>query len=289
MTAGRTASRRQGTAMGQRSARRIGMVAVTAVALAGCNAELPVDAGPAPSRSAPSDPPAVGEAAASSESAGSSGAGPTTDQTTTIAVYLVEGERLERVSRTVPKVPGIGAEALRSLLTGPTLAETRAGLETAIPTDTRLLGLTVSGGTATVDLSRAFESGGGTLGLTLRLAQVACTLNQFDSVDGVRFALGGELLSVFSGNGIVLDRPVSCASYRTYLPGARPATSSPATSSPATSSPSTIPSSTIPSSTTLAPDSGDIGTFEPGDDGVHGGPAPGSDEDCASTNPVGPC
>lgn len=284
--------------MGHRSAHRIGMVAVTALALAGCNAELPVDAGPAPSRSAPFDPPAVGEAAASSQSAGSSGAGPTSDQTTTIAVYLIEGERLERVSRTVPEVAGIGAEALRALLAGPTLAETRAGLETAIPIDTRLLGLTVAGGTATVDLSRAFESGGGTLGLTLRLAQVACTLDQFDSVDGVRFALGGELLSVFSGNGIVLDRPVSCASYRTYLPGARPSgpppatsgssTTSPARPAPATPSPSTTPSTT-PSSTTVSPDSGDIGTFEPGDDGVHGGPAPGSDEDCASTNPVGPC
>lgn len=279
--------------MGHRSARRIGMVAVTALALAGCNAELPVDAGPAPSRSAPLDPPAAGEAAASSQSAGSSGAGPTSDETT-IAVYLIEGERLERVGRTVPEVPGIGAEALRALLAGPTLAETRAGLETAIPTDTRLLGLTVSGGTATVDLSRAFEFGGGTLGLTLRLAQVACTLDQFDSVDGVRFALGGELLSVFSGNGIVLDRPVSCTSYRTYLPGAAPsgpppATSRSSTTTAATPSPSTNPSSTTPSSTTLAPDSGDIGTFEPGDDGVHGGPAPGSDEDCASTNPVGPC
>jgi hypothetical protein len=284
--------------MGHRSARRIGMVAVTALALAGCNAELPVDAGPAPSRSAPLDPPAVGEASASSQSAGSSGSGPATDETTTIAVYLIEGELLERVSRTVPEVPGIGAEALRALLAGPTLAETRAGLETAIPTDTRLLGLTVSGGTATVDLSRAFESGGGTLGLTLRLAQVACTLDQFDSVDGVRFALGGELLSVFSGNGIVLDRPVNCASYHTYLPGGTPSGSPPATSgssttSPATPSsrttPSTTTSSTTPSSTTLAPDSGDIGTFEPGDDGVHGGPAPGSDEDCVSTNPVGPC
>ncbi len=82
---------------------------------------------------------------------------------------------------------------------------------------TRLLDLAISDGTAMVDLSRAFESGGGTLEVTLRLTQVACTLDQFESVEGVRFALEGELLNVFSGDGIVVDRPVSCASYRTYL------------------------------------------------------------------------
>ncbi len=198
-----------------------------------------------------------------------------------MAVYLIEGELLERVDRTVPDVATIGTEALRALLAGPTPAEARVGRATAIPIDTRLLGLTVSEGTATVDLSRAFESGGGTLGLTLRLAQVACTLDQFDSVDGVRL-LEGELLSVFSGDGIVLDRPVSCASYRTYLAGERASASSP-----------TMPTPRATPSSTTTPfdpgDSGDIGTFEPGADGIHGGPAPGSADDCAATRPIGPC
>ena len=92
--------------------------------------------------------------------------------------------------------------------------------------DTRFLGLSINAeGTARVDLSRDFESGGGSLGLTLRLAQVTCTLDDFPTVKGVRFALAGELVSVFSGNGIVLDKPVTCDSYRQYLaqPGAQPA------------------------------------------------------------------
>ncbi len=58
--------------------------------------------------------------------------------------------------------------------------------------------------------------------MTLRLAQVTCTLNQFPTIKGVRFALAGELVSVFSGDGIVIDRPVTCDSYRQVLgqPGA---------------------------------------------------------------------
>ncbi len=53
--------------------------------------------------------------------------------------------------------------------------------------------------------------------VTMRLAQVTCTVDQFPTVKGVRFALAGELVSVFAGDGIVLDKPVTCASYRDVL------------------------------------------------------------------------
>jgi len=130
-------------------------------------------------------------------------------------VWLVKGETLEAVTRTVPRVAGIGAEAVKALLAGPTSAETRSGFSTAVPSDTRFIGLAIDGnGVAKVDLTRDFESGGGSLGLTLRLGQVTCTLGQFPTIKGVRFALAGELVSVFSGNGIVIDKPVTCDSYR---------------------------------------------------------------------------
>ncbi len=267
----------------------IGLLAVAALGLVGCTQGEPADAGPAPTRSSPSDSPAAGEPVAGSEDPGSSEENSAPVATTTVAIYLTEGESLERVERTVPEVPRIGTEALRSLLAGPTATEATGGLGTAIPVGTRLLDLAISDGTATVDLSRAFESGGGTLGLTLRLAQVACTLDQFESVEGVRFALEGELLSVFSGDGIVVDRPVSCASYRTYLsePGSPGGL---ATTPTSRGTPSARPGPGATSTTTtLPPDPGDVGTFAPGADGVHGGPTPGSDEDCASTTPVGPC
>jgi len=130
-------------------------------------------------------------------------------------VWLIRGETLTAVTRAVPKVATIGAEAVKALLAGPTPAEARAGLSTAVPVDTRFLHLTIGAdGIAKVDLSRDFEAGGGSLGITLRLGQVTCTVGQFPTVKGVRFALAGELVSVFSGDGIVLDGPVTCDSYR---------------------------------------------------------------------------
>lgn len=191
--------------------------------LSSCGSERPSDAGPAPSRASSSE--ATVPAAAPDEEPATTGSSQpakksrTPAATTTVAAYLVKGEVLEKVTRRVPKVPGIGRQAMEALLAGPTPGESAAGVTTAIPDGTRLLGLVIEEGTATVDLSPAYESGGGTLGLTLRLAQVACTLDQFRTVDGVRFALAGRPVRVFSGNGIVLEEPVSCDDYRDHLPG----------------------------------------------------------------------
>ena len=140
--------------------------------------------------------------------------GPTTD----VTLYLTKGERLEPVTRTVPKVTRIGAETVKALLAGPTAEEQAAGLGTAVPTGTRFVDLNIAGGVARVDLSREFESGGGTLSLTMRLAQVVCTLDQFDTVDGVRLLLDGTLVDVFSGDGIVIDHPVGCADFPELQP-----------------------------------------------------------------------
>lgn len=185
-------------------------VAVLAIVATACGSDGAIDAGPVPGRpdttvTATAETPATTPAT-------------TTAGTTQVSVWLARGEKLEAVARAVPSVPRIGAEAVKALLAGPTTAETRNGFTTAIPKDTRFLDLTIDGaGIAKVDLSRDFESGGGTLGLTLRLAQVACTVGQFPTVKGVRFALNGELVNVFSGNGIVIDKPVTCDSYREVL------------------------------------------------------------------------
>jgi spore germination protein GerM len=143
-------------------------------------------------------------------------------------VYFTRGERVEAVTRVVARVPRIGGAAIEQLLAGPTAGESAAGYSTQIPDGTRLRGLTINDGIAVVDLSREFESGGGTLGLTLRLAQVACTLDAFPTVDGVRFALDGEVIDVFSGDGLVVDEPVACGDYtRVSGAGSAPPTAEP--------------------------------------------------------------
>ncbi len=179
---------------------------VSAVAACGTSGEGRVeDAGPLPTRPSSEASPA--------EAPAGSAAGATTD----VSIWLVRGEALDVVRRAVPKVPRIGAEAVKALLAGPSPDEQRRGLSTAIPAGTRFRGLTIESGVARVDLSRQFEAGGGGLGLMLRLAQVTCTVDQFESVSGVRFAIDGAPVSVLSGDGNVLDKPVTCDGYRRNL------------------------------------------------------------------------
>ncbi|MCA1656609.1 MAG: GerMN domain-containing protein, partial [Actinobacteria bacterium] len=147
-------------------------------------------------------------------SGSASGSGPTT----AVALYLTQGDTLHRIVRSVPKVAGIGAATLRALLAGPTPEEAKSGVGTAVPSGTRLLGLTIEGGVARVDLSRQFEVTGNEEAVTLSLAQVTCTLGQFDTVKGVRFALDGKDVSVLSGDGTVTDRPLTCDRYGRFEP-----------------------------------------------------------------------
>ena len=190
--------------------------AAAVLALTGCASgpTRPVVAGTVPSRPTTT----VGGGGGTGAGAGATTTTPPAAAgRTDVAVYFVRGDRLESVSRSVDKVPRIGAEAVKTLLAGPTDAERRAGLASAIPAGTQLNGLTIDGGLARVDLSRTFEAGGSGLGLTLRVAQVACTLDAFPTVTGVRFAFDGQLVGVVSGDGAVVDAPVSCETYRAYV------------------------------------------------------------------------
>jgi len=207
---------------------------VLALAVTACSGRGSVDAGPVPGRGATTTTVADGTAAGATAgqpagggatqpvggAAAPSANGPATTAArgeATVSVWLIREELAEAVPRTVPRVARIGAETVKALLAGPTAAESRSGFGTAVPPGTRFLNLTIDAGIAKVDLSRDFESGGGSLGVTLRLAQVACTVGQFPGVKGVRFLLAGKVVSVFTGDGIVLDQPVTCDSYRDVL------------------------------------------------------------------------
>lgn len=125
------------------------------------------------------------------------------------------------VLRTVPKSPATARAAMKALLAGPSAKERAASprITTLVPAGTELLGIEISGGLATVDLSAEFASGGGSFSVRGRLAQVAYTMTQFTTVDRVSFKLDGKPVSVFSSDGIVLDKPVTRASYRDdFLP-----------------------------------------------------------------------
>jgi germination protein M len=133
-------------------------------------------------------------------------------------VWLQRGARLWPVTRSGPRTVAVGRAAMQALLAGPTRQERRHGVGTVIPAGTTLLGLTLDHGTATVDLSSDYQAGGGALSMTVRLAQVVYTLTQFPTVKRVDFALDGRPVTVFSNEGIVLDRPQTRSDYESVLP-----------------------------------------------------------------------
>lgn len=134
-----------------------------------------------------------------------------------VAVYFLRDEHLAPVRRTAVG-PAVATQAIRALLRGPTASERATGLASAVPTGTRLRSLTVARGTATIDLSRRFGSGGGSLSMTARLGQVTYTLTQFPTVQRVVYLIEGRRVRALGGEGVLVDRPQTRARYERGRP-----------------------------------------------------------------------
>ncbi len=125
-----------------------------------------------------------------------------------IKVYFAYNEKMQPAARTTTAgTRALLKSALQSLLAGPTSSERAGGLSTMVPKGTKLLGVSISANVATVDFNAAFASGGGSLSMFDRLAQVVYTATQFPGVDAVTFKLDGKTVTVFGGDGIVLNAP----------------------------------------------------------------------------------
>jgi hypothetical protein len=125
-----------------------------------------------------------------------------------VTVYYVRGEHLGVGIHRIDGTEAVAAAALEELLAGPTEEEVEVGLTSEIPEGTRLLGIDVVNGTATVDLSGEFESGGGSLSMQLRVAQVVYTLTAFPTIDRVTFMIDGAPVEAIGGEGVLVDPPV---------------------------------------------------------------------------------
>jgi germination protein M len=151
------------------------------------------------------------------------------DATTTVTLYFIApgGDTpgraepfLVAVQREIPATQRIALATLRELVDGPSAAEAAMidGISTAVPAQTLVLDVTLADRVATVDLSREFESGGGSFSMFSRLAQVVYTVTQFPTVDEVVFELDGRPVTVFSNEGIEIDGPTSRADWVDLLP-----------------------------------------------------------------------
>ncbi|PWU22857.1 MAG: hypothetical protein C5B48_09615 [Candidatus Rokuibacteriota bacterium] len=188
------------------------IVTASGAVLAGCGSGHAVSLGAAPVRV-----PSTAENTGTGSGAGTR----VTPGSVSYEVWFAgPGGTLAPALRTHPATPRVATAALRSLAAGPTAGERAAGLVSAMPAATRLLGISITDGVATVDLTSAYESGGNARSLQLRLAQVVYTLTQFPTVRAVRFQLDGSPVSVVSGTGAAAARPVGRADYRQLAPQA---------------------------------------------------------------------
>ncbi|HEX6031443.1 MAG TPA: GerMN domain-containing protein [Tepidiformaceae bacterium] len=148
-------------------------------------------------------------------------------ETSSFAVYFfmdsldeAGGPFLVPVYREVPHTVAVATAAVNALIDGPTAGEASSvpPISSAVPADTELLGLSIAGGVATVDLSAEFEAGAGAFSVLGRLAQLTYTLTQFPTVDSVRLLINGEEVTEFSSEGVVIDGPLTRDDYLDFLP-----------------------------------------------------------------------
>ena len=121
-------------------------------------------------------------------------------QQTMVGVYFMKNELISVMGRLV-ETPDIN-QALHSLLLGPNAAEIQDGVVSYIPQGTRLLNIEVVGETALIDLSNEFATGGGSLSMMGRIAEVVYTATAFSEVERVTIRTGGVLVSQIGGEGI---------------------------------------------------------------------------------------
>jgi len=138
------------------------------------------------------------------------------------AYYVLDGEPgiegLVPTLRVVPKTSGVARAAMEALLDADAIIDRYSQLSTALPAGTSLLGITIKDGVATVDLSREFESGGGSASSLYRLGQVVYTLTQFPTVRAVLFQVEGRTVTTFGPEGIQLDGPQRRNDFEALLP-----------------------------------------------------------------------
>jgi len=129
---------------------------------------------------------------------------------------------LVAVGRDVPVSAPNLATVLGALVAGPTDAEATAGLQSALTTQTTVLGADISGGVASVNL-------GGTFGQLVgppqiqAVAQVVFTASALPGVTGVTFELEGQPVEVPVASGVQVPE-ANVAQFATLAPLAPGAT-----------------------------------------------------------------
>ena len=133
-------------------------------------------------------------------------------------MYLLRGNYLGVARRNIASTPAIGAAAVNALLAGPSSSEKNAGLSSAVPGDSRLLGLSISSGTATANFNSGYATPGSPASELQRVAQVVFTLTQFPTVVRVAFQVDGVTPLRFASGAVDLREPLGRSDVTAALP-----------------------------------------------------------------------
>ena len=118
----------------------------------------------------------------------------------TVQIFLLTpAGKLTPVARDVP-FPAPLTNILGALVDGPTNTEAAAGLQNAVPAQTDILGASVAGGVATVNLAGTFGQLVGQAQIN-SVAQIVFTATALPGVTDVAFELSGQPVSVPTATG----------------------------------------------------------------------------------------
>lgn len=130
-----------------------------------------------------------------------------------VKVYLVAlNEKTDKmyltpVIRKVRREPLL-ENTLRELVKGPTAAEKRKGLMTAIPPELKINSVKIRNKTAELDFNTAIEYGAAGSILLNRLDQIVYTATQFSGVGSVIIKINGKTRQTLGADGLSISGPL---------------------------------------------------------------------------------
>jgi len=120
-----------------------------------------------------------------------------------VATYFSRDGILAAGSRAVAKNDAARL-AVAAVIDGPNPDELTARYTSAIPSGTTLRSVSIDQRKATVDVSAAYTTGGGSLSMRLRVAQIVYTLSRLGVADSVRFLIDGIAVESIGGEGFIV-------------------------------------------------------------------------------------
>jgi len=100
------------------------------------------------------------------------------------------------------------AFAIKELISAPTQWEKNKGLSSEIPSNTKILSVREGSNNVLIDLSSAFESGGGAESIYIRIKQLIKT-SQANTKLPVYLYINGRQTDVIGGEGIMIKQPLT--------------------------------------------------------------------------------